>query len=120
MFRESTLGIRYKLLLVLLCLACGAVLVSGYISNASAARALTEAALRQLNGTRRSKAQQVESHFAMLRNLVVTLSGEERCVTAMRDFRTAFRKIDGPGVPRTSSTTWRTFIARTIWSGWRI
>jgi class 3 adenylate cyclase len=99
MFNDSAMKIRNKLLILLLGLGCVSVLVSGYISYVNASRGLTEAATRQLNGIRRSKAQQIEAHFTALRNHVITLSVDRMFVTGMRDFREAFRKIDGADIP---------------------
>jgi signal transduction histidine kinase/CheY-like chemotaxis protein/HPt (histidine-containing phosphotransfer) domain-containing protein len=77
-------------------IGCLAIAVSGYISFRTARNALTDAALRQLTGIRRSKAQQLEAEFATLRNHALTLSADRMLISAMAEFRRAFRKIDGP------------------------
>jgi signal transduction histidine kinase/DNA-binding response OmpR family regulator/HPt (histidine-containing phosphotransfer) domain-containing protein/HAMP domain-containing protein len=91
--------IRTKLLLTLLGLGSMAVLVTGYISYVNASRGLTEAAMRQLSGIRRSKAQQIESQFKQLRGHVITLSVDRMFVTATEEFRASVRKVDGTGIP---------------------
>jgi signal transduction histidine kinase/CheY-like chemotaxis protein len=88
--------IRSKMLLTMLGIGCLAIAVSGYISFRNASRALTDAALRQLTGIRRSKAQQLEAQFATFRSHALTLSADRMLITAMAEFRGAFRKIDGP------------------------
>ena len=70
--------------------------VSGYISYRNARAGLTDAALRQLTGIRRSKAQQIESQFTTFRNYAITLSSDRMLIDAMTEFRDAFRKLDGP------------------------
>jgi class 3 adenylate cyclase len=99
MLKEPGMKIRYKLLILLLGLGCISVLVSGYISYVYASRGLADAATRQLNGIRRSKAQQLESHFQNLKNHVITLSVDRMFVAGMRDFRDAFHKLERPDVP---------------------
>jgi len=91
--------IRFKMLMTMLGIGCVAILVSGYISYRQASRGLTDAALKQLTGIRRSKAQQIEARFATLRNHATTLSTDMMLIAAMGDLRDAFRKIDGPDAP---------------------
>jgi signal transduction histidine kinase/DNA-binding response OmpR family regulator/HPt (histidine-containing phosphotransfer) domain-containing protein len=91
--------IRSKMLLTMLGIGFIAIAVSGYISFRNGSRALTEAALRQLTGIRRSKAQQLEAQFAMFRNHALTLSSDRMLISAMAEFRRAFRKVDGPEAP---------------------
>ena len=80
-------------------IGCLAIAVSGYISFRNARRGLTDAALRQLTGIRRSKAQQLEAQFATFRSHALTLSADRMIVSAMAEFRRAFRRIDGPDAP---------------------
>ena len=87
--------IRFKMLATMLGIACLAVLISGYISDLHASRGLTDAALRQLTGIRRSKAQQIETQFATFRTHARTLSADTMLIAAMREFRESFRKEDG-------------------------
>jgi PAS domain S-box-containing protein len=87
------------MLATMLGIGCVAILVSGYISYKHASRGLTEAALRQLTGIRRSKAQQLEAQFAMLRTHATTLTADTMLIAAMGELREAFRKIDGPDAP---------------------
>jgi signal transduction histidine kinase/CheY-like chemotaxis protein len=93
------MSIRPKVLLTMLGIGCLAIAVSGYISFRNARNALTDAALRQLTGIRRSKAQQIEAEFATLRNHILTMSADRMLISAMAEFRGAFRKIDGPEAP---------------------
>ncbi len=80
-------------------IGCVAIFVSGYISYRHASRGLTDAALRQLTGIRRSKAQQIEAEFATIQNHAITLGADTMLIAAMGDFRESFRKIDGPDEP---------------------
>jgi PAS domain S-box-containing protein len=91
--------IRFKMLMAMLGIACVAIFVSGYISYRHASRGLTDAALKQLTGIRRSKAQQIEAQFATYRSHAATLSADTMLIAAMSEFGGAFRKLDGPDVP---------------------
>jgi signal transduction histidine kinase/DNA-binding response OmpR family regulator len=97
------------MLLCMLGIGCVAILVSGYISYRHASRGLTDAALKQLTGIRRSKAQQIEAQFATYRTHVATMSADTMFITAMGEFRESFRKIDGPGVPTDLAKELETF-----------
>jgi len=87
------------MLLSMLGIGCVAILVSGYISYRHASRGLTDAALKQLTGIRRSKAQQLEAQFATYRIQAATLSADTMFIAAMGELRESFRKIDGTDVP---------------------
>ncbi len=88
--------IRNKLLLTMGAIAGISVVVASYIAYREASEGLTDAALRQLAGIRRAKAQQVESYFGNLRNHIITLSMDRMMIDAMREFRQSFRELDGP------------------------
>ena len=75
--------IRFKMLVAMLGIGCLAILVSGYISYRQASRGLTDAALKQLTGIRRSKAQQVEAQFATYRIHAATLRTDTMLIAAM-------------------------------------
>jgi signal transduction histidine kinase/CheY-like chemotaxis protein len=87
------------MLLTMLGIVCIAILVSGYISYREARHGLTEAALKQLTGIRRSKAQQLEAQFATYQAHAASLSADTMLVTAMAELRESFRGIDGPDMP---------------------
>ncbi|GEM_PF-888038 len=87
------------MLLAMLGLGFTAVLISSYISYQHASRGLTEAAMRQLSGIRRSKAQQVEALFSAVRNHLITLSLDHMMVNAMEEFSVAFRKLNSGAPP---------------------
>ena len=81
--------IRAKLLLTMLGIGCVGIAISGYIGYRYASRGLTDAALRQLTGVRRSKAQQIEAQFATWSNHAVSLSADRMLIDAMAEFRAA-------------------------------
>ncbi|MBI4891644.1 MAG: response regulator, partial [Acidobacteria bacterium] len=88
--------IRNKMLLTMGAIAGVSVVVASYIGYREASKGLTEAALRQLAGIRRAKAQQVESYFENVQNHIITLSMDRMMIDAMQEFSQAFRELDGP------------------------
>src|SRR4051794_25393270 len=84
--------IRAKLLLTMLGIGCVGIAISDYIGYRYASRGLTDAALRQLTGIRRSKAQQIEAQFATWSNHAISLSADRMLIDAMAEFRAAIGK----------------------------
>ena len=98
----ANLSIRHKLLLVFLTSGVAGVLIAGVLGYQSGKRALTQAVMNQLTGVRRSKGYQIETYFRTIRSHIRTLSENRMMVDAMQEFRTEFRKVDGPPVPAAS------------------
>ena len=93
------MSIRYKLLTVLLGIGAAAVMITGLLGYEAGKRGLTQTAMNQLTGIRRSKAHQIESYFQSVRSQVRTLGESLMAVDALREFRSEFLKLDGPNVP---------------------
>jgi len=89
-------SIRSKLLLTLIFFGAAAVAGTAWIGYFNAKRSLTEAAMNQLTGIRRSRAYHVESYFRTIRNHAITLGEDRMFIAAMEEFRDAFRKTETP------------------------
>ena len=101
--RISRMSIRSKLLITLIVFGAAAVAGTTWIGYFNAKHSLTEAAMNQLTGIRRSRAFHVESYFRSIRNHAKTLSEDRMFITAMEEFRDAFRKTDTPQPPEVIS-----------------
>jgi class 3 adenylate cyclase len=101
--RISRMSIRSKLLITLVIFGAAAVAGTAWIGYFNAKRSLTEAAMNQLTGIRRSRAYHVESYFRTIRNHATTLSEDRMFIAAMEEFRDAFRKLDKPQPPEVIS-----------------
>jgi hypothetical protein len=97
------MSIRSKLLITLIVFGAAAVAGTAWIGYFNAKRSLTEAAMNQLTGIRRSRAYHVESYFRTIRNHAMTLSEDRMFIAAMEEFRDAFRKTDTPQPPEVIS-----------------
>ena len=97
------MSIRSKLLITLIVFGAAAVAGTAWIGYFNAKRSLTEAAMNQLTGIRRSRAYHVESYFRSIRNHAMTLSEDRMFIAAMEEFRDAFRKTDTPQPPEVIS-----------------
>jgi len=93
------MSIRYKLIAVLLGIGAAAVMITGLLGYEAGKRGLTQTAMKQLTGIRRSKAHQIEAYFQSIRSQVRTLGESRLTVDAFREFRSEFRKLDGPNPP---------------------
>jgi hypothetical protein len=89
-------SIRYKLLCVLLAIGAAAVITTGMLGYEAGKRGLTQTAMNQLTGIRRSKAHQIEAYFRGIRSQVRTLRESRMAIEALREFGSEFRKLDGP------------------------
>jgi class 3 adenylate cyclase len=89
-------SIKYKLLSVLLGIGAAAVITTGLLGYEAGKRGLTQTAMNQLTGIRRSKAHQIESYFRSIRSQVRTLRESRMTIDALRELGSEFRKLDGP------------------------
>ena len=101
--RISRMSIRSKLLITLMTFGAATVATTAWIGYFNAKRSLTEAAMNQLTGIRRSRAYHVESYFRTIRNHAMTLGEDRMFIAAMDEFRDAFRKTDTPQPPEVIS-----------------
>jgi class 3 adenylate cyclase/HAMP domain-containing protein len=88
------MSIRYRLLLIMVCLSIVGVFVSSWLAHAHGEANLKDAAIRQLSGLRRTRAYQIQSYFQTVRNHVVSLSDDRMFVDAMREFAMAYGRLD--------------------------
>ena len=86
------MSIRYKLIAVLLGIGGAVVMITGLLGYEAGKRGLTQTAMKQLTGIRRSKAHQIEAYFQSIRSQVRTLGESRLTVDAFREFRSEFRK----------------------------
>jgi class 3 adenylate cyclase/HAMP domain-containing protein len=89
-------SIKYKLLSILLGIGAVAVITTGLLGYEAGKRGLTQTAMNQLTGIRRSKAHQIESYFRSIRSQVRTLRESRITIEALREFRSEFQNLDGP------------------------
>src|SRR5947209_11154481 len=90
----SRMSIRYRLVLVMVCLSVLGVCVASGLAHAHGEANLKDAAVRQLTGLRRARAYQVQSYFRTVRNHVLSLSDDRMFVEAMQEFDGAYAKLD--------------------------
>src|SRR4051794_29382591 len=88
------MSIRYRLVLIMVCLSILGVCVSSWRAYAHGEANLKDAVIRQLAGLRRTRAYQIESYFRTIRNHVVSLSDDRMFVDAMQEFGLACGKLD--------------------------
>lgn len=88
------MSIRTKLLCVLLLVGATAIVVTGFLGYQAGKRGLTQTAMNQLTGIRRSKAYQIESYFRTTRSQVRTLRHGILAIDAFVAFRSEFQKLD--------------------------
>jgi hypothetical protein len=72
--------------------------VTGAIAYIKYMGALKQDAMNELTGILRSKAFQIEAYYRTIHSHVLTLSEYRMFIEAMREFRTAYRKLDGTAV----------------------
>ncbi len=85
----------YKLLAVFLLCSLGTICIVGVLSYQSGKQLLEERSFLQLTAVKESKAQQIESYFATIRNQVLTLSENRMVVEAMVSMKAAFHDTEG-------------------------
>src|SRR3974377_2270963 len=92
-------SIRYKLLSLLLLLGVATFAVTGTIAYLKYLGALKQDVMNQLTGVTRTKRFQIESYYRTIHRHAETLSADRMLIDAMREFHTAFTKIDEAPVP---------------------
>jgi class 3 adenylate cyclase len=95
-------SIRYKLLSLLLLLGVATFAVTGTIAYLKYLSALKQDAMNQLIGVTRSKRFQIQSYYQTIHHHAETLSDDRMFIDAMREFRTAYLKIDAASIPAAS------------------
>src|SRR5436305_9264979 len=88
------MSIRYRLVLIMVCLSILGVCVASWLAHTHGEANLKDAAIRQLTGLRRARAYQIQSYFRTVRNHVLSLSDDRMLVDAMREFDFAYAKLD--------------------------
>jgi anti-anti-sigma regulatory factor/HAMP domain-containing protein len=99
------LSIRARVLLVLASVALISVGTVSGVAYRLGVTTLTEQALDQLTSVREMKGAQIESYFELIDDQLVTLSEDRMVVTALREFSSAARNLEGElsGGGRTSA-----------------
>ena len=80
------MSIKYKLLCVLLGIGAAAVITTGFFGYEAGKARLTQTAMNQLTGIRRSKAHQIEAYFRNIRSQVRTLRESRMVIDAFASF----------------------------------
>lgn len=92
----SRLSIRTKLLAGLILFGTLAIGITSWIGYFNARRSLTNAAMQQLTGIRRSRAYHVETYFRTVRNQVMTWSSDPQFNAALSAFSNAIHRDSKP------------------------
>ena len=87
------LTIRSQLILMLLLVSVGATAVVAHLAFRSGRANLTACIYQQLTSVRASKAYQLTSYFAQLRNQAATFAEDRMVVDAARELRDAYRQM---------------------------
>jgi class 3 adenylate cyclase len=93
------LSIRYKLLGLLLLLGIMTFAATGTIAYLKNLGAVKQNVTNQLTGICRSKGSEIESYYRTIHSHVLTLSEDRMFIDAMREFRTAYQKLDKKPIP---------------------
>ncbi len=88
------MSIRNRLLLTMISLTCVAVIVSSLLAYHSARQSLRSAAIRQLAGIRRSRADTVESLFERIRHDTDSLSDDRMFLESVKQFSKAYESLN--------------------------
>jgi class 3 adenylate cyclase len=92
-------SIRYKLLALVLLIGLSTFGATGTIAYLKHLQSLKQDAMNQLTGVRNSKAFQIEAYYRTIHSHVLTLSEDRMFIDAIREFRSAYRKLNGTAVP---------------------
>lgn len=92
-------SIRYKLLSLLLLLGVMTFVVTGTIAYIKYLSALKTDVMNQLTGITRSKQFQIEYYYQTIHHHAETLSDDRMFIDAMREFRSAYRRMDESPIP---------------------
>lgn len=93
------LSIKTKLIVMLLVVSVCAMLASTFICSSAGQSILTEKVFSQLTSLRAAKTYQIQDYFENLYNHSQTLSEDLTVVTAMQEFKTAYRELEKSIVP---------------------
>jgi serine phosphatase RsbU (regulator of sigma subunit)/ABC-type amino acid transport substrate-binding protein/anti-sigma regulatory factor (Ser/Thr protein kinase) len=87
-------GIAAKILVLLLTVAILAVGIIGFISYNSGREVLEEELFDKLTAVREMKSDQIEDHFDLINNQILTFSKDRMIIEAMNSFNDGLDKID--------------------------
>src|SRR5215831_6885620 len=87
-------SIRSKLMGLLLLLALITLAVTGTVSYLKQRKALADQTFNQLTGITRTRRAQIEVYYQTIHNHVATLSSDQMFVDGMRDFLSAYNKMN--------------------------
>ena len=99
--RQSSLlprQIRWQLLLAFVPLAVAAIAAVSIVGYRVASDSLREQALRQLQSVRDSKKREIERHFRLVEDQVVTLARNPSTVLAVKQLANASRELDDDAI----------------------
>jgi methyl-accepting chemotaxis protein len=92
--RRGGLQIRGQLLLAFIPLVVAAILAVSYVGYQIASDSLRDQALRQLQSVRESKRREIERHFRLVDDQVVTVAQNPATLLALRQFERATAQLD--------------------------
>jgi len=95
----SKIGIRSKILLMLLLVAVGSIAIIGYLGYETGTAVVRRLTRSQFAAIQASKSFEVESYFASLQRQVQTLSGDLVTIEAMKAFDRSFHALNAKSVP---------------------
>ncbi|NJL89683.1 MAG: HAMP domain-containing protein [Coleofasciculaceae cyanobacterium SM2_1_6] len=93
------LSIKSKIIAMLLIVSSCSILVTAYLGYQTGKANLTDRVFSQLTSVRASKAYQIESYFATLRDHLQTLSENPAVITAMQEFTPSFQQLSTVELP---------------------
>jgi class 3 adenylate cyclase len=94
------LGIKSKLILMLLAVSGFSILVTAVLGYRSGQINLTNRAFNQLTSVRASKAHQIETYFNTIKNHTQTLSEDPSVIAALKDFNAAYNQLGAKPLPK--------------------
>lgn len=93
--RRGGLRIRSQMLLLFVPLVVLGIGLVGLLSYQLASESLKDQALRQLQSIREAKRREIERHFRLLEDQVVTIAQNPATLLALKQFSRATRQLDG-------------------------
>lgn len=88
------LTLQSRLVVMLLVVSILSAFVVGTVSYTSAMQAIKQRTFSRLDSLRRARADRIKDRLRLVRNQVITFSGDESIVQATLAFRQAFEKLD--------------------------
>ncbi|HEY6272225.1 MAG TPA: response regulator [Terriglobales bacterium] len=95
----AKLGIRSKILVMLLLVAIGSIAVIGYLGYETGTAVLRKLTMNQFAAIQASKSFEIESYFDGLQKQVQTFSEDLRVVEAMKAFDRSFHELNTKKIP---------------------